>query len=253
MRVRVVGCTFVGNSTDSDIGGGGAIQYYYGHGDAQLEIEDCTFVGNRAPDEGGAIWMDPGIHPASRVTIRNNLFVGNEAVQGGAIYVRSNKASTRIDNNTFIANKALGSAVFVVGEVYINNNIFAYNDCFGYWSWGPQGHSACGCNLFWENRSGEPGGTQWGGECDWRDEVGLYDGEQILDPEFCNRQGGDYSPRATSPGLPENFTERFQELGCEGRMGAFDVGCGFPPTIRRSWGELKQILGGSEEGRDEER
>lgn len=70
-------CLFSGNR--ADVNGpfrGGAI---YLRSTAFLEISNCTFSGNTANGDGGAIWNDSS--NAGAIAIRNSVIWGNSPTQ----------------------------------------------------------------------------------------------------------------------------------------------------------------------------
>jgi hypothetical protein len=116
------------------------ITYYFGSGGAieigdaaNALIEDNTFTANES-DYGGAIHVSEG-----NVTIQNNAFLNNEAVdEGGALYLSEaggGGAVVSIINNTFdgnIANADGGAAIrnrFSDASIY--NNTFTNNSTPG--------------------------------------------------------------------------------------------------------------------------
>jgi predicted outer membrane repeat protein len=148
-----------GNAGTFQAGNGGAIQilgvaditisnnifdtnitYYFGSAGAieisdaaNAIIEDNTFIDNES-DYGGAIHVAEG-----NVTIRNNAFLSNEAVdEGGAIYLSESGGGggvIAITNNTFdsnVANADGGGAIRNrFGNATIYNNTFTNNSTPG--------------------------------------------------------------------------------------------------------------------------
>jgi predicted outer membrane repeat protein len=96
-------CTFRDNSSTGD---GGAIFF---HDDLPLIITGSVFENNRADGEGGAILCWSILRHA---TINDCVFVGNEAVRGGAICARYGEW-VELTSCTFHDNEALsGSGLF---------------------------------------------------------------------------------------------------------------------------------------------
>ena len=135
-KLIIRGSTFEGNQTQGE---GGAL-YLWGYTqkerykDDRVVIEDSEFVGNVAkPDsrglaKGGAIWAKMG------VDIRNATFAGNRAnQQGGALWTES-RLPINIDNSTFSGNRVsqdAGGAMFLNNRstpVNITNSTIAYNE-----------------------------------------------------------------------------------------------------------------------------
>lgn len=80
-------------------------------------ISGTQFISNTASSQGGALYID------GTVNAPNNLFVGNTANDGGAIYVRST-ANVTLWHNTFDSNQATnnGGAVTQVGGTLLLRN-----------------------------------------------------------------------------------------------------------------------------------
>jgi predicted outer membrane repeat protein len=91
--VKVTGCTFVANRADEE---GGAARV---HG--RQDFDRCTFLGNRAEIRGGAL-----LYIGTDPVITNSLFSGNQAqLAGGAISVDA--STLYIINSTLNRNHAL--------------------------------------------------------------------------------------------------------------------------------------------------
>ena len=135
-KLIIRGSRFEGNQTQGE---GGAL-YLWGYTqkqrykDDRVVIEDSEFVGNvAAPDsrgrsKGGAIWAKMGMD------IRNATFAGNRATQqGGALWTESS-LPINIDNSTFSGNRVsqdAGGAMFLNNRstpVNITNSTIAYNE-----------------------------------------------------------------------------------------------------------------------------
>jgi len=114
-------CTFEDGFTEQ--GDAGAIYANSG----VVTIEDSTFVGNHADDDGGAIALDglPQTNPdgtqsdgVSKFVLRNNLFENNDALdKGGALFVRD-VVDVDIAENTLCMN----SAGYRGGAMYLEND-----------------------------------------------------------------------------------------------------------------------------------
>ena len=108
---------------------GGAI---FSQGGAIIEIENCTFINNKAPqtnNQGGAIYVASG-----NLTVKTSLFENNTAYKGGAIYMRQNptvtvKGCAFIDNNH--ATGGYGSNVYVESggqnKIHLDENWWGQN------------------------------------------------------------------------------------------------------------------------------
>ena len=104
----IVNCTFNNNKADGrygEYGVGGAIAVYAGSG---VKIDHCNFTSNNATSVGGAIIFDEN----GRGSVSNCNFIGNEAVNGGAIYW--NTTGGNVTNCNFTSNVASenGGAIY---------------------------------------------------------------------------------------------------------------------------------------------
>lgn len=177
-------------------------------------VKGCTFTGNVAGTNGGAVEVFglSGTYPRARV--ENCLFVQNAAPSGGAISVWT-RSGVKSVGNTFVGNAAsggLGSCVYVYGtssHITMKNDLLAWN--------GGSRPVACAftmnvtinCCDFYENGPYEL----------WQGCTAAGPGTNLLlDPLFCDRTGGDYRISPDSPCAPGNNS-------C-GLIGSMPVGCG---------------------------
>ena len=113
-------CSFINN----DAVKGGAIQIKVFEYDyrSNVVIRNCNFSGNRASEQGGAVYAKYGL-----TKIINSSFSDNYCTKGGAIYAKY--ASLEITGSRFSENSAdYGGALFLrTDNNYINNNIFTSN------------------------------------------------------------------------------------------------------------------------------
>ena len=122
-------CTFTDNVAQP--GRGGAI---YVAGVAQLELDGCTFIGNRATGyalstDGGAIFIEEG----ARVSLRHCQFLGNststlstELTTGGAICNLSGQLA--LDSCVFAGNASdRGGALWNGGDITVSDCLFSGN------------------------------------------------------------------------------------------------------------------------------
>ncbi|HUT28484.1 MAG TPA: PQQ-binding-like beta-propeller repeat protein [Sedimentisphaerales bacterium] len=124
MSVKISDCTFIGNYAARDAG---AIEGCAG------PITDCTFIGNVAGDDGGALRYCSG-------PIRGCTFTGNEAAdRGGAVYY----CWGPISNCVFSGNRAGSEGGAMFGFYY-------YEGPYG-------GSSISNCTICW-NSAGSYGG-----------------------------------------------------------------------------------------------
>jgi len=186
--VRVTHCRFINNQGDHDPGG--AINSQGG----SIEIDNCTFIGNRDPVWGGGV----GVSGASDV-IRSCLFVNNAVgYYGGALVILSDVCE--VTRCTFVDNIAghYGSAILVMGEsqARISNSVFKNNHSSFIATDSFEGHDRN--NQVW---------IDW---CDTEDGVDsvLINGDDTLlwgdnnldaDPLFLDPDNGDYRLSANSP------------------------------------------------------
>ena len=101
--LTVNNCTFINNTANGEHDGsfGGAIYHWIG----TINVSDSLFVNNYARDCGGAIHICKGrMHTAyANMTIFNNIFIENEAKDGGAIYLEGCVGD--VYGNAFVNNK----------------------------------------------------------------------------------------------------------------------------------------------------
>lgn len=110
-------CEFRGINSQTNNGAGARIQ-------GEATIRNCIFENNEASGSyGGAAVC---IYHAADVTIENCSFIGNKAIAGGAIVANSTNAnalSLKISNCTFANNEAtLGESNCRGGAIYLTNN-----------------------------------------------------------------------------------------------------------------------------------
>ncbi len=134
-------------------GGSGGLHVYAG--EANITIEDNSFIDNSAEDGAGAYVYtysgsatvrrnifdgnNAGFGAGARVgtdsgslAITNNTFTGNSAYDGGGVYVRTNSGTASLTNNTFSGNSAAdyGGGAYVwtySGTATLTNNTFSGN------------------------------------------------------------------------------------------------------------------------------
>ncbi|MBZ0267813.1 hypothetical protein K8I85_06630 [bacterium] len=231
---------FVGNSGQN----GGVIRSLSTH----LFLTRCTFDGNEAWGTGGVLTTEAtnfvtieqcsfrdniaqysgAIHASfwGTMSVRNSLFVGNQAaINGGAIYSQA-WAEVVVDGCTFWGNGAPNGATFFTmgGTIEAASSILAGSTmgeavhCEEEWT-----VSIACCDIF---------GNQGG---DWTgciaDQFGI-NGNFSADPLFCDPDNGDFTIQSISPCAPPGVT------GC-GLIGALPVGCGPVAVEAMSWGKVK--------------
>jgi hypothetical protein len=238
--VAIRGAVFRDNVRELSLDPGGAL---YVSVRSRGEIENCRFIDN-SDLEGTAGALHADASAGAELTISNCLFSGNRGRLAGAIRFTGGRLVMR--GNTFVDNRSddYGAANLELTSCEITENAFSWNDPFGmFLSMVGNGPTLCACNAYWMNSGWEDmfsrdGGQWWATDCFGYDESSDY--ESILaDPQFCDRSGGDFTLRDSSPLLPENFPGDVEH--CGGVIGAFEVGCtGPPPAVERSsWGRIK--------------
>jgi len=109
-------------------GSGGAVR----HGNVDLTVMNCSFINNKAEDNGGGLWLGE----KGNVSVVNSTFFGNSAanVGGGMLVGNKDSFSTNIVNSTFAKNSA-GQYSGAIGTfnnpgqqpVTVKNSIFDSN------------------------------------------------------------------------------------------------------------------------------
>jgi hypothetical protein len=94
-KLYATNCTFYGNSSNYD---GGAIYSFNAGGG---EIKNCTIVGNTAEYYGGGICIAGTTTADTKMTIKNNIIVGNAADSGPDISSRGNSNITDGGRNLY--------------------------------------------------------------------------------------------------------------------------------------------------------
>jgi predicted outer membrane repeat protein len=253
--VEVVSCTFRDNNA-GHASGGGILAV-----DADATISDCLFDTNDAERGAGIACKTGDVSTITRCTFSGNngyydwgggggmscesaspliddcIFEGNDAGNGGAIWVYFPGADPEIRNCTMVRNTGpCASALAVTDEARatIRNCIIAYNEdapavkCFAeppcWWTAGT-------IRVFCTDIFGNPDG-------DWTDCITLQQGlndNLNANPAFCDMSGSDWHLASDSPCAPA------QQPEC-GLIGAMDVGCGPTATHPATWGTVKQLF-----------
>ena len=113
----LINCTFIGNTAIN----GGAIQLR----GLECYIIDCKFINNTATNRGGAIYVTNYL-----ANFTNCEFIGNDAVEGGAIFFESGGNDASITGATFTNNSATksGGAIYSNAlRIYIDDSEFSGN------------------------------------------------------------------------------------------------------------------------------
>ncbi len=186
---------------------------------ADLTIERCTFAGNSAGQQGGAVYSHAGGVPID-LNVSDCLFAGNTAVQGGAFHMRD--ALLTVASSTIVLNSG-GAIVLEWADCHLTNSIVAFTS--GY----PFGclfgsRATLECNVLFGNSQGD--------FVTCTEPYENWAGNFSADPLFCDVTTGDFTLREGSPCAPPGAG------GC-GRIGAFGVGCGTVSVDRDTWGRIK--------------
>ena len=157
--LTIEGCSFTGNTmwTGHDEGSGGALYL------ARGTVRDCVFADNTAQ---GPIARGGAIYVSQTASIQGCLFIGNQSVSGGAVWMTGS-----IERCTFLANVSTtgGGAAIVAIQGTVRRVILSGNT----------GYTTCGGGATWEcsnlfsNTGGNlPCGVDGGGNFS-------------ADPQFC--------------------------------------------------------------------
>ena len=238
-RLEISRCEFW-NNVASYQGGG-----FAAGGASVVDVSDCLFQGNYAPEHcGAAVGLEGSqlnfircefrenstdvfsgalaVH-SSLLNVRECLFVENTSGDvSGAIYYYASFGT--VESNTFVSNTSPGRATVVIhnsDNTIVRRNIFA-DETHGF---GLQYYQCSGlhsCNVYWGNSNGPI------------DPAGLADDEIDADPLFCAQNLGVFALYDISPAAPEHSP-------CGELIGAFPVECTTTATIDCSWGELTSL------------
>ena len=115
-RLNIVDSTFA-NNLAWDVGG--AIK---NHADAKLLVKNSTFSNNAAGNQGGAIYS------SAPATVKSSSFLGNAALQGGAIYSYDDELA--VVNSTFSENTSAksGGALHLQGSLATLTHLTVYGN-----------------------------------------------------------------------------------------------------------------------------
>ncbi|MDR3222613.1 MAG: DUF11 domain-containing protein [Methanobrevibacter sp.] len=108
-------CSFTGNHANDE---GGAVHTE----DANTQIINCNFTNNSAGDKGGAVFTSDFI--GLKIDISN--FTDNSAVNSGGAVFTSNSNGLEIDNSIFTNN--INNTIFVSGNNSILTNLTIFNN-----------------------------------------------------------------------------------------------------------------------------
>lgn len=210
---------------------GGAV---FQSGGGGLDILECRFNTNHA-DFGGAVFCEN-----APVVCYYTTFIGNEGEHTSAMSLHHGNPVVDVSNNLFAGNIAgPGPALYAgLGDVYITNSTFVANECVPGTA---QVQVFGGANLMFARNivangvntggilSGVIAGT-WDLSCndfygnefgDFLGDVEFWEGINgniAVDPYFCDPIAGDYTLRDDSACLAANNT-------CGAKIGAMSQGC----------------------------
>ena len=103
-------CTFSGNSV-SGVGFGGVISHGDNKSAAVLNLTKCSFLNNTAEGKGGVLYLPA---EASTTTIVDCTFEGNQAAEGGVVYINS-ACTLSSSKSRYINNRATATTSSDVG------------------------------------------------------------------------------------------------------------------------------------------
>lgn len=143
------------------------------------------FAGNLGGERGygGAVALE-----STAATVEHNLFTGNGAFLGGALSVRQSPLA-RAEHNTLHGNHSrLGGGVYLgASDSDLRANLVSGSTAGGALGTGLQALPTLACQL----HHGNTGGDGFPGQ-----DLG---GNRVLDPRFCDPDGGDFRLQPDSP------------------------------------------------------
>ncbi len=109
-------CTFLENV--ASLSGGAIANRSSDAAGAVVRVDDCLFSGNRAGDDGGAIWAAASPeHHSTQMHLSGSTFVANQAIaEGGAAAIQA-KSFTRIENCICWGNQAAFGAQLALNNL----------------------------------------------------------------------------------------------------------------------------------------
>ncbi len=110
--VAIKNCVFLENYAEE----GGAVFNHGQAGEAVMEFDNCTFVGNLAGKGGGGIFSNNDLG-LGKIGLKKCKFVKNVAAFGGAVFITQNGGAgkNQIVSTNFVANRATaGSVLFTL-------------------------------------------------------------------------------------------------------------------------------------------
>ena len=196
-------CIFRNNTNETSRGGG---LYFRNDANNAASMCGCTFVGNVAATEGGAVFHN--LVSAGGCLLDRNVFKGNSAKNGGAINFETASAQmTVLRNSLFVSNSATsqGGAVRVghwseLIPADLESCTFVGNSASGqgaaiYTTWATVGVTNC---IFSANTAAGAEGVA----CNAGGGDGTLDFDHCFtegDPKFSDAASGDYTLGAASP------------------------------------------------------
>ncbi len=185
--------------------------------DSVVMVDDCVFLGNRAPMGGGAFFWN------SVAVLSGCVFLGNAGGSGGAVQCSGTGRGVKIVNCSFSGNRADGGTGSALGcyaaSPIVERTILAFGEGAAIGCWGTANPELACCDIF-----GNLGGD-WVGHLAGQSQA---NGNFSADPLFCGAAAGDLTLDRDSPCLSGNHPAGWD---C-GRIGA--RGEGAPVSVAAS-------------------
>ncbi|MBM4118767.1 hypothetical protein FJ251_13745 [bacterium] len=218
---------FEGNTATSWGGG------LHAYADEPVVIRNCVFRGNRAEDDGGAVYFIGNYGQAGdRMDIENCDFVGNSANTSGAAVFAYGSAELHITGCTFADNSldvpGLGATVqsAIWSPFYMDRTVVVNSVVGGGVGVTDPAEVSITCSDVWNN----PAGNYWA----IPDPTGT-NGNISSDPRFCGAAAADsLLLMNSSPCLPANNA-------CGVLIGNHGEGCETSVAADKSWGQIKSL------------
>jgi hypothetical protein len=192
---EITNCTFIGNSTSIQFGGGGGMHNY----DSNSIITNCTFIGNSTFEYGGGMF-----NRLSNPIVTGCTFRKNWAVYGGGGMANEEESSPIVTNCLFVENEAFdnGSGMFSIeSSPRLINCTFSCNWSGGDTIVGGQSYTLTNC-IVWGDWVGGWFGHELGGPAvvTYSNIQGGWPGEGNIDTNPCFVEPGVWADPCNTPG-----------------------------------------------------